>query len=244
MATLFWEGVGSFLVRNGNEIVVEPAATVTEQVLRLFLLGPALGVLVQQRGLLALHASAVVVGAGVVAFLGDSGWGKSTTAAALHARGHQVVADDVVALDIDTPGRLMALPAFPRLKLGVAPAAALGYDVEMLTVFHPQDKRREYRVTKGFQEKPLPLERIYILADSEREEIEQLRPKEAFVELVRHSYAIQMLRSVGGSSAHFRQCVRVAESTPIYCLKRPRDLTALPGLARMVEEHSLAKPDR
>src|SRR5690242_15966410 len=43
-ATLSFEGVGTFLVRGGNEVVVEPAATVTEQVLRLFLLGPALGV--------------------------------------------------------------------------------------------------------------------------------------------------------------------------------------------------------
>jgi hypothetical protein len=77
------EKVGSFLVRHGREIVIEPAPGVEDRVLRLSLLGPALGLLLHQRGLLVLHASVVTHGGSTVAILGSNGWGKSTIAAAL-----------------------------------------------------------------------------------------------------------------------------------------------------------------
>ena len=50
------------------------------------------------RGVPALHASAVAVGGAALAVVGSAGAGKSTTAAARAARGHAVVADDVLAL--------------------------------------------------------------------------------------------------------------------------------------------------
>ena len=100
-AYLFWKEVGTFLVRSGNEIIVEPAPGVEERVLRLFILGTALAVMLHQRGLLVLHASAVALDDGAVVFLGGPGWGKSTMAAAMYARDYGVVADDVVAVDLD-----------------------------------------------------------------------------------------------------------------------------------------------
>src|SRR4051794_10790794 len=111
-AYLFWEKVGSFSVRYGCEIIVEPAPGVEERVLRLFILGAALAVLLQQRGQLVLHASAVNVGLGVVAFIGGPGWGKSTMAAAMHARGHKVVADDVVAVQEEGAECPLIFPGF------------------------------------------------------------------------------------------------------------------------------------
>jgi hypothetical protein len=233
----FWNDVGAFLVRGGREIVVEPAAGVEERTIRAYILGSAFGVLLHQRGLLALHASAVVADGGVVAFLGESGWGKSTTAAAMHALGHAVVADDVVALQVDDAERPMALPAFPRLKLYPETALSLGYEREALAVFDPDDDRREYRAIRGFPQEPLPLRRIYVLAEGESQETELLSAGEAFIELVRHTYALARLQSLGATPGHFRQCAQVANSVPIYRLKRQRSLAVLPGVARMVEEH-------
>src|SRR3954447_15177733 len=92
---LFWQGIGAFLVRGGCEIVVDPYPGVDERVLRLLVLGPVLAVLLHQRGRLLLHASAVAVDNEAVLFLGSAGWGKSTMAATLHARGHSLVTDDI-----------------------------------------------------------------------------------------------------------------------------------------------------
>ena len=76
------DGVARFLVQDGKEIIVERAPESDDDSLRLFLLGSALGALLQQRGMLTLHSSAIEVDGGCVGFLGHSGVGKSTLAAA------------------------------------------------------------------------------------------------------------------------------------------------------------------
>src|SRR5262249_29493195 len=82
---------GRFLVRNGNEILIAPAPS-SDSEIGVYLLGTAFGVLCHQRGIPPLHASAIDVADGCVAFVGGTGAGKSTLVAALAARGHQVIA--------------------------------------------------------------------------------------------------------------------------------------------------------
>jgi hypothetical protein len=77
------------------------------------LLGPALPLLLFDRGVLCLLASAVAHADGAVVFLGDSGRGKSTLAARL---GLQHLADDIVPC-ATVDGVPQALPRFPQLKL-------------------------------------------------------------------------------------------------------------------------------
>ncbi len=233
-AYLFWEKVGAFLVRNGREINVDPAKPVEEPVLRLFILGPALAVLLYQRGLLVLHAGTVAVNGGAVAFLGGPGWGKSTLATALYLRGHGLMADDVTAVQVDRPSP-MVLPGFPQLKLWPEAAAALGIAAEDLVPLHPRLAKRGCHAPRGFPEAPLPLTRIYVLAEGAHHEVEPLRPQEALVELVRHSYGIRVLHRVRPAS-HFRQCAALASTVPVYRIKAPRSLEALPRLATFVEE--------
>ena len=234
----YLEDVGAFLVRSGREIIVDPVQGVEEGVLRLCILGFVLGVLLHQRGLLVLHASAITVNGGTVVFLGGSGWGKSTTAAALHACGHSIVADDVVALDASDNGIPLVLPALPRLKLCHEAAAYLGYDLDKLTIFDQQDERLECSIPHEFTHTPLPLRRIYVLAEGTNQEVEPLRPQEAFVELVRHSYppVVRLLEATGAAASHFHQCACLASCVPICRLKRQLSLSALPGLLRLIEE--------
>jgi hypothetical protein len=229
--------VGWLLVRDGHEIVVDPVPALDERVLRIFLLGSALGVLLHQRELLVLHASALTVDGRAIAFLGGSGWGKSTTAAALHAHGYGVVADDVVALDVDHTASTMIRPAFPRLKVWPEVAASLGYMREELNIFDPEDPRREYRVSHGFPQVSLQLQRIYVLAKGDRQDVRLLPPQQAFVELVRHSYAAAIFVDTGPPPWHFRQCARVASSVAIYRLTRAHSISMLPDIVRLLEEH-------
>jgi len=235
-AYFFWEEYGVYLVRGGREIIVEPFPGAEEQTLRLVILGVALGVLLHQRGLLTLHASAVVVNGGAVAFMGEKRGGKSTTAAALHARGHGVVADDVVAIHMGDAGSPMVLPGFPQLKLWPEAVAALGDEPETLSRLHPQSEKRARSVACGFPQAPLPFRCIYVLDEGTHPEIESLQPQDAFVELMRHS-VLRLLGTRGATASHFRQCVGLARGVALYRLKRQRSLSMLPDLARLVEEH-------
>lgn len=76
-----------------------------------------------------LHASAVSMPCGVVAFCGPSGVGKSTVAWGLGSRGHPVRADDAVALRFTGPiATIVPLPFAPRLS--AAAEVALSAAVE------------------------------------------------------------------------------------------------------------------
>src|SRR5579863_7665772 len=107
---------GAYQITNGREIVVDPLPNVDPDAVRMVLLGRMMAYLLRQRGWLPLHASGVAVDGCAVLFLGESGAGKSTTAAAFHARGHQVITDDVAPVRI-SGDRCVALPVRPRLRL-------------------------------------------------------------------------------------------------------------------------------
>ena len=231
---LSYPRVGRFLVREGKQIVVSPHPAVEVRVLRLFLLGVGLGVILHQRGRFVLHSSAVNVAGGAVAFLGWSGQGKSTMAAAMHKRGHSLVADDVVAVDA-AGSAPKVYPGFPQLKLWPEAAVALGEALESLPHLRPGLEKRARRVTRGFTRAPLPLRRVYVLAEGGTAGIERLPPHDAMLELIRHSYCARLLQSIGAET-HFQQCATVVNQVGVRRLRMRRDLKALGGLTQLVED--------
>ena len=237
----FWDEVGAFLIRNGKEIVIDPFSGVEERLLRLPLLGAVLAVLLHQRGFLTLHASAVAINGGAVVFLGGRGWGKSTLAATLYARGHHLIADDLVGLDVGGTRHPMVLPGFPQLKLlPEAAASALGDDPETLPRLAIGYEKRARRGIDRFSHKPLPLKGIYELSKGPAIEIKPLQPQEAIMQVIANSYiaraANQLLQGVGTSS-HFLQCTSLINNVPVYRIERPQSLALVPAVAQLVEEH-------
>ena len=103
------------------------------------------------------------------------------------------------------------------------------------------DKRKEYdikfgyRLTTNFSTSPVELRRIYFLADSSEPAITPIHGQERMLELVRHTYPTRFLHS--GGSDHFQNCARLAREIGFYRLNRPRDLSRLDEVARLVEEH-------
>jgi hypothetical protein len=124
---------GSFSLREGREVVVTPTAT-DQTVLRMYLLGGVMAALLYQRGLLSVHASAVSLAGESVLLIGDQGQGKSTTAAAIYQRGHQVIADDVAAIEVNESVSTV-MPAFPVLKLFPSVGDYLVYDTSSHSFF-------------------------------------------------------------------------------------------------------------
>jgi hypothetical protein len=231
--------VGLFQVRGGCEILVDAVPGVEARVLRLFILGCAIGLLLDQRGLLVLHASAVAIQNEVILFIGDSGAGKSTMAAAMHVRGHCIIGDDTAAVDHQHLNRPLVLPAFPQLKLWPEAASALGLEPNRLPRLRPEFEKRAHDASTVFSREPLALKSIYVLTDNHgaTSEIEPLRQQQAFAALMDHLYAIDLLGSEHISSTHFHQCVSLARCVSVYRLQRKRSLELLPAVAQRVEEH-------
>lgn len=227
--------VGTFWVRDGCEIVVAPSPGVDEAVLRTIILGPILAVLLRQRGLFVLHASSIAVHGAAVAFLGGSGYGKSTLAEAFYNRGYGVITDDMTAVHIGS-NHPCVFPGYPQVKLLPDTVGALGYALAEFPLLHSQTEKRVHYTTSRFPQLPLPLKRLYVLASGLHNEIEPLQPQDAFVELMRNSRAIGLLRSSNFVITHFHQCARLVEIVPVCRLKRPSSLFALADTVRLVEE--------
>lgn len=229
--------VGIFRVRQAREVIITCLPDVDERVISLYIAGTIMAFLSYQRGLIALHASAVEVNGSVVAFVGESGAGKSSTAAAISARGHVVITDDVLPVKQDS-NSASVYPAFPQLKLSPEVAATLGHDVESLLVLHPQLHKLGYRVADKFSHTNHKLQSIYVLAEGDKLIVEPLSLQQALIELVRHSYGVRSLQNIINSPAYFLQCTELLKKVNVYRLYRPLELSSLPDFAAFIEAHA------
>ena len=238
----FWfQGVGGFRVHGGSEIVVSPEPEIEQSLLRMYVEGMMMACLLQQRGYYVLHASVVRIHDYGIAFLGHVGAGKSSMAAALHARGHAVVTDDNAAIDLAAPEPLVT-PAFPSIKVFPEIAASLGYENNSLRLMHASQIKRARSVTHDFPEHPVPLRRIYVLNREEAPRaanengMVRLSSSESTLELIRNSVPTRWRQP--GNAAHLMQCGRLSRLLPAWRVRTFEALTDIPELARRIEQHS------
>lgn len=139
---IVWPQVGCFRI-TGRTITVRPDQGVDDALLRLYLMGPALGVLLHLRGTLVLHGSAIEMDGEAVSFVGDSGSGKSTLACALHLRGYRVLSDDFAAV-ASLDGLWQLFSGSSSLKLWPDSVRVLRCREATLERIHHRSKKRSY----------------------------------------------------------------------------------------------------
>jgi hypothetical protein len=242
--------VGRYVIREGREIVIHPAAGASERNLRLFLLGSALGALLHQRGLLPLHANAIDLGGRAVAFSGHSGAGKSTIAAWFHDRGHPILADDVCVIGFGEHGEALAYPGIPRLRLWREALEASGRDVGAYDRSFDDLDKFDVPTARTAELKPLPLAAVYLLHKSQADEgearIDRLTGVDAVETLISNTYRGAYLKSIGRTGEHLAACVRVARSVPVFRASRRWGHERFDAEAGRLRDHALAqaKPRR
>ena len=232
-ALIYVRGTGVFIIENGSHVTIIPDTTSRELLIRFYLVGTIMGVVLYQRKFLVLHASAVNINGGAVAFLGISGEGKSSTAATFVTHGYSIITDDVAPIDL-TSNSLIMHPGFPQVKVGAEIAQALGYDYKSLQAVHTFKEKRALQPRKGFSIAPIPLKRIYVLTTAKEFAIAPIRASEAVTELARHSRPTTLYHS--GGAAHFFQCANLVKQQTIYRLSRPKNTRLLSELVREVEQ--------
>lgn len=237
---LNWEDVGTFQLIKGRELVYTSAPGVEEQVLRLFILGSGIGVLLHQQNKLVLHASAVAVNGGAVAFIGDKGWGKSTTAAAMMSKGYPLITDDLLVIEnVPESDAAWVLPGYPQVKLWPDVFESLGYEAENFPRSRPELEKRSHSFEIAFIDHPVPLKSIYLLGAGEELAAVPLPGQVALMQLIRHLYVSRFgtffLNTVGGA-AFFEKCADLSRIVPMRLLRRPFDLSQLSSLVNLIED--------
>jgi hypothetical protein len=229
------------LVEHGRSIAYDAPPSMAESTIADCILQPALAALFHQRGLLALHASAVETPAGAVLLLGGSGAGKSTIAARLAAWGNPFISDDVCPIDA-TP-RPSVAGGFVYQKLSRDACQEAGYPYSPAAVI-AGDERARVRVR--VREQPAgaaPIAHIVLLEQTAAGSplIERLPAVVATTTLVAHTYRRQYLRGLGTASENLRMCAAVASCIPVARLRYEAGSVDSDTVARLVARHTDAR---
>jgi hypothetical protein len=172
-----------------------------------------------------------------VAFLANSGQGKSTLAAHLAQRGFRVIADDICLIDTAPPGAALVIPTAPWLKLWRNSLENLGRQAEGLDrVFSDDDK---YRLPLAPVLQPEPICKVVFLEGNEVsstatviEEVPRVEAVPLLMNLTHHSY---LLEATGQRQENFLRCGRVLSQARAYRLIRPWGLMHLESTVDAVE---------
>jgi hypothetical protein len=216
--------VASFYVGNGNQISITPDPKADEDSIRIFLLGPALGILLLQRGLLVLHGNAIKIGPYCMICVGDSGLGKSTLAAGFMQRGYSILSDDVVPINPS----LEAIPGFPRIKIWQDTADHFSIDTQNLKYIRPDIPKFNLPLNAAFHSTPLPVRWIYNLHahDKEKTTLESLHGMERFQSIYNNLYnALFMQRFM--VKEHLDICSQLTRKISITRITRPTKISSL-----------------
>ena len=244
-AYLYCDEVGTFLVKEGKEIIVDTNENFLESVLRVLLLGAAFGLLLHQRGMMVLHGNSVEINGCGVCFIGNRGYGKSTISTALHLKGYPIVSDDVTAIQFINSQPYL-IPGYGRVKLWADSLTALGLNPQDLSLVHPDFNKREYLIDQG-DLKPVPLKYVYVLGRAAEPTIEPLSTSKALFKIMHNCYCMRFLKQMHHTLPaveHFQQCSKLVQQTKISYLKRNNDFASIEKLIKLIEEESEKKRAR
>ena len=123
------------------------------------------------------------------------------------------------------------------MKLSPEAVRELGDDPERLDRVRGDADKRLIAAPQGFSNERLPLAAIYVLANGETFSIEPLRPADAVIELLAHSWTPRSLHASEPASRLARY-TQLVERVPVRRLRRSDALGSVHEFAAFVEREA------
>ena len=237
---LSYPGLADFEVdSSGADITYQyqrDEADVSDLTISALLLDNVLPLVLNLRGREALHATAVMTPAGVFAFLGVAGIGKSTLAASFLQTGYVPLCDDCLAIE-EVVGEFVAHAGYPALRLWKDSLALLGDQPDRIHEVADYTHKSRFVFddrSENFKSEPRRLARIYSLRrlpagghDSvSHPRIERLDGGQASAEVLEAAYRLD-IEDKAMLSRQFGFFSRLASRVPVRRLWMPDNLAIL-----------------
>jgi hypothetical protein len=226
---------GRFLVRDGREIVVDPAIADLGD-LRPFILSSGFAAICIQRGLVLLHASAVALGDGAVAFAGPSGVGKSTLLGAFVAAGYDAIADDLSLIEpgADRSARIWPAPGY--LRLWPDSVRALGFNGRSAGPELSWSNKLQLSLQTLAADGPRPLSAICLLTEGEADipSVEPMETSAAIAGLAQQFFRPHYIHPLGKLAILLPQLGKIAAGVRIFRVYRPANYDGVQPLMEAV----------
>ena len=217
------------LVEGGERVRYEAPGLAADEV-QPFLQGSAWAALACQRGLLCLHASAVVCADGVHAFTGASEAGKSTLAGALSMRGYPFFSDDVLTLAPRRFGEEARCYSHQDMKLHLDAVALLGARIQRPVYRRQAEDGKVYAVPRQrWLRASASLKGLYVLEREQRCRaierglcaVERLSGGHALNALFRTVFRPKIAAVILGRGRLFQRLAALQPQVGVFRLHRP-----------------------
>ena len=205
-----------FRVTNGNLIEADVCQEDTESNVAVYLMGSCMGAILVQRGFMLLHGSCVTDGRRSIQITGDSGAGKSTTAAEFLKNGWKLLTDDVTCI-FERDGVAMVQSSYPSQKLwqdALDRYEKGGDDIHSL-YFNEDREKFGVNVADSFFDGVCPLSMIVRLVPADHPCF--VGPIEGMAkvdQLLRNTYRLYLIEK-RHQQRHFQRCVTLSTKVPM-----------------------------
>lgn len=224
---------------DGLVVSCTPAPDVAEATAQHLYLNQVLPLALSKIGKLVFHASAVEVGDNAVAFVGESGRGKSTLAASFALSGFRFLTDDGLVVEAGGEG-YMAFPSHPSIRLWQDSQEVL---IPSGTEIAPSlDFTSKARFLAGkdilFCDQPRFLQQVYFLGDGSEPKLifQRMTAAEAFIEWMKHSFLLDVEEKTL-LAGQFKQVTQLARQPIYFRLDYPRCFDELTQVRQAIVKH-------
>lgn len=240
------DNVGTYLIQNGDTVTIDLCENPDLNILKVYILGSVLGIILLQRNTVAIHGGSIVINNKGCIFTGDKGAGKSTLTTALRQRGYDFVSDDVGAIELsDIP---MINPGFGYQKLCEDAMTKLGYDSSKYTPFR-SDMNIKYIVPAldNFVSEKVPFKALFEIeqGDTQKVEVVEVTGNEKLQKIIKNVFRIEVLMYSGGvPGEYFKKCLEIAKHVKFYKITRPKNQFTVNEQIDIIENLIYKKSDK
>lgn len=215
--------VARYHIIDGNRILVDKFHESDEIKVKTYLLGSAFGMLLMQRGIVAIHGGCVSKDNKPLIIVGESGAGKSTMVNKLIRDGYKFIADDISAINVEKG--IVIEPSFPQQKL-----------CEDIIENNNLDSNKYKKVVDGRNKYLVPVDKDIFLNtenevsnlveivvdDVDNVSIEKLQGASCLKSIINNIYRAWVFEFTGMSREYFMKCMKISSKVNYYKITRPK----------------------
>lgn len=235
----------TYYIERGQTICIDIIDKSRIAEIRSYFFSTVMAGLLYQRGFILLHASAVQKDGHVSAFVGKSGYGKSTLATFMLSKGFRLVTDDILALKYSVSNEIMVCASYPFTKLWdqslKVSDSKSDMQIEPLKNFKEEKKYIvKMKSSKLFTSGYFTLsELVFLSIDSDKNSysIQRLTPKVSIEYLLKASFRFRLALGLQSQESHFKFICSLIKHIKIYETKRPSISENIDDFGNFVYDH-------
>jgi len=230
-----------FLIsEDGLNIQCHPAEEATKETIDHYYWDQILPRILSHQGNIIIHSGAVAIDNQAIAFLGETGYGKSTLATAFHQHGTPMLADDCIQLNLEND-QVMATPLGTGTRLWPDTIKSLFKTTPAQSQMAYYSTKKRLTLSSKIINTPLPLKVIFILEapdsckDDSQIKISPITKQNALMNLLKQSFQLDVTDQQKNENL-FNSLADIIQHLPTYRLCYPRKYSLLPEVQNEIKK--------